>query len=249
MSLARAFTTRRHAKNKSIDTSSTSSTLPQRWGTTKHNFAAGSIQRSKISAPVELISTTNMLSYNAPDLYPSARTSSSADESETSPSIMSTPPTSPDSSSIECSPTTPEPNHLTNFFNMVEKTEEAPAVPERALSHTKEASMSISTKRSMSQISSRKPSFSTTPSVTTFPAHPIEAPVEEHPFGNELAQVSELAEEFGVQEKMDVLDAEEQDVVSKGFFKFCAEDYMSEIQDLFMSAFTDKRPSMSPMWI
>jgi hypothetical protein len=74
--------------------------------------------------------------------------------------------------------------------------------------------------------------------------------VEQHPFGNELAQVSELAEEFGIsREKLVVVDEEEQELVSKGLFKFRAEDYMSEIHGLFMSAFGDTRPTMSSMWI
>lgn len=73
----------------------------------------------------------------------------------------------------------------------------------------------------------------------------------EHPFGNELAQVSELAEEFGVQVKMQIMDAEEQDLLSRGLFKFRAEDYMNEIHGLFMSTFvhSETKPSMAPMWI
>jgi len=74
--------------------------------------------------------------------------------------------------------------------------------------------------------------------------------VEPHPFFKELAQVSELAEEFGIsREKMAVVDEEEQELVSRGLFKFRAEDYISEIHGLFMSAFGDSRPTMSSMWI
>lgn len=74
--------------------------------TTKHSFGS-SLRQIKISAPVELLSTTNMLSYNAPDLYPSSgasRSSQSEDESDRSPSNRSTPMTSPDNSSVESSP-------------------------------------------------------------------------------------------------------------------------------------------------
>jgi len=70
---------------------------------------------------------------------------------------------------------------------------------------------------------------------------------EPHPFGNELAQVTELAEEYGVQGRMHVIDEEEQELVSRGLFKFGAEDYMNEIQELFMNAFEDNRPTA--MWI
>jgi len=73
---------------------------------------------------------------------------------------------------------------------------------------------------------------------------------QQHSFGNELAQVSELAEDFGItKEKLAVIDEEEKELVSRGLFKFCAEDYASEIQGLFMSAFGDARPVMSSMWI
>lgn len=74
--------------------------------------------------------------------------------------------------------------------------------------------------------------------------------VEQHPFGNELAQVSEIAEEYGItKEKLAVVDEEEQELVSRGLFKFRAEDYMSEIHGLFVSAFGDARPAMASMWI
>jgi hypothetical protein len=74
--------------------------------------------------------------------------------------------------------------------------------------------------------------------------------VEHHPFGNELAQVSEIAEEYGIsEERLSIVDQEEQELRSMGLFKFCAEDYMSEIQGLFLSAFGDAKPKMSTMWI
>jgi len=73
--------------------------------------------------------------------------------------------------------------------------------------------------------------------------------VDQHPFGNELAQVSELAEEFGLsKERLTVVDEEEQELVSRGLYKFRAEDYMSELQGLFISAFGDM-PQMSTVWI
>jgi hypothetical protein len=74
--------------------------------------------------------------------------------------------------------------------------------------------------------------------------------MEQHPFGKELAQVSELAEEYGIaSEKMEVIDEEEQELLSRGLFKFRAEDYMSEIHGLFLNAFGETRPSMATMWI
>lgn len=73
----------------------------------------------------------------------------------------------------------------------------------------------------------------------------------DHPFGNELAKVTEIAEDYGItRERMTVVDEEEQELASRGLFKFRAEDYMSEIQGLFTSAFGEvKKPAMSAMWI
>lgn len=62
--------------------------------------------------------------------------------------------------------------------------------------------------------------------------------------------MSEIAEEYGIsKEKLAVVDEEEQELVSRGLFKFRAEDYISEIHGLFISAFGDSRPAMSSMWI
>lgn len=88
--------------------------------------------------------------------------------------------------------------------------------------------------------------FSPNPATVDVSPHQAQA---QHPFGNELAQVSEIAEEYGIsKEKLAVVDEEEQELISKGLFKFRAEDYMSEIHGLFMNAFGDARPAMS-IWI
>lgn len=71
---------------------------------------------------------------------------------------------------------------------------------------------------------------------------------EPHPFGNELAQVTELVEEYGVQSHMEVIDEEELDLISKGLFKFAAEDYMHEIECFLAEAFGDPEP-VRAMWI
>ena len=74
--------------------------------------------------------------------------------------------------------------------------------------------------------------------------------MDTHPFGLELAQVSELAEEYGISaQKMEVVDPEEQELLSRGLFKFRAEDYMSEIHGLFLNAFGESKASMATMWI
>ena len=79
--------------------------------------------RNKISSPIELIHTTNMLSYNAPDIHPMSASSTGSsqrsddDMSDSALTSGTTPPTSPD---VESSPgkraLSPEPNHLSSFF-------------------------------------------------------------------------------------------------------------------------------------
>jgi len=68
-----------------------------------------------------------------------------------------------------------------------------------------------------------------------------------HPFGPELAQVNEVAEEFGLT-NMD-LAREEQELLSKGFMKFDAVDYMQEIDGLFGGVFEGKLGPMANPWV
>jgi len=73
---------------------------------------------------------------------------------------------------------------------------------------------------------------------------------EAHPFGVELAQVSELAEEYmatGV--STGAISEEEQFLLSRGLFKYDAQDYMAEIQDLYSSAFEPMPMPLRTMWI
>ncbi|OAA56584.1 hypothetical protein SPI_07591 [Niveomyces insectorum RCEF 264] len=143
MSIARAFTTRRVRQtlefkdNASAGTSAgTAESIPQRSKTTRVFGVHGSI-RHKISAPVELTHTTNMLSYNAPDIVPLAAsqapaavssvsssaasspstTSKSDDESDSGLTAASTPPTSPDTPfPDDLRSASPQPNHLSCYF-------------------------------------------------------------------------------------------------------------------------------------
>ncbi|EPE29198.1 hypothetical protein GLAREA_00358 [Glarea lozoyensis ATCC 20868] len=255
MSLSRAFTMRR---NRGGSNSDSNSAIPSRSLTTKHSFASGTV-RSKISGPIELISTTNMLSYNAPDIFPKSspalstgsRSSTEDDGSDRSNSSVSSPIT--EASSIGSSSPragSPDPNHLSCYFGQHKEfpMEEAPVIPKRALSHTKKNAEILARKRSTSRMSSPKNSISTRSSLNMFSSS-VDAP-DAHPFGNELAQVTELAEDYGIsQQTLDIVDEEEQELVSKGLFKFRAEDYMSEIQGLFASAFGESKPAMAAMWI
>jgi hypothetical protein len=294
--------------------------MPQRSFTTKNS--SGSI-RHKISAPVELIFTTNNLSYDAPDIFPktSGSTSSSHrsdDDLSDSATNVSSPPTSPDLDSPKR--LSPEPNHLSCYFTPPSQPEpsaplapsassgrsrraQPPVIPERATSHKKKSYDGLIRQRSSSRMSeqsqqtlsskgsfsfSRSSSSSTTTTVAsqspTVPQHSVKVsgsfrnPASStvstgthrpsasqssqvsrshkaefsqslHPFGPELAQVSEIAEEYGVKEKLNELETEEKDLVAKGLQKFSAEDYLGEINSLIASFFADAKPMPTPLWI
>lgn len=285
MSLSRAFTTRRI---KLGGDGEGLPFLPRRSNTTKN---ASDDMRSKISAPVELIHTTNMLSYNAPDLPNSGRiasgstTASKSEDDSDSFNTDSTPPTSPDvdrNGSIS-----PEPNHLTCYFEpsntMASKIAPPPAIPQRSPSHTKKTSydalarqaqasrLSRDSERTVSSSSrstgfSRSASTSTqasslsqpeTPPNKTMPSLPasVRPPKslarEQHPFGQELAQVTELAEEFAGSKRSRPVDDEEAFLESKGLVKFSAEDYIASLQSLTASFFPERKhaPQSTPLWI
>ncbi|KAK0733393.1 hypothetical protein B0T26DRAFT_745433 [Lasiosphaeria miniovina] len=300
MSIARAFTTRR--LKQSLQTGDADA-APQRSNSTKGSI--GSI-RHKISAPVQLIHTTNMLSYNAPDLFPKTASSTgsshrSDDElSDGAPTAGSTPPTSPDIESAPKRVLSPVPNHLSSYFTVpghstVPTTPtEAPRIPQRATSHTKKSYDNLVRQRSISRMSeqsshslstkasfsfSRSSSGSTGTSVTSASSAPpnhkanmstgtINAPSlsymtspqtqyqhrkdasqAHHPFGQELAQVTEIAEEYGVKEQLNEVDAEEQELLAKGLCKFSPEDYLGEIRGLAVMFFGDSRPVRAAQWI
>ncbi|KAL7936046.1 hypothetical protein V8C35DRAFT_247702 [Trichoderma chlorosporum] len=183
MSLSRAFTTRK----LKLGSDSGDGKHPQRSHTLRH----------KISAPVQLVHTTNMLSYNAPDLpkggnvpsvpdlprAPPGRTNSakSLDDSDSFATTESTPPTSPDIAPGERTPS-PKPNHLSGYFKNSAKPaptepEPAPVIPQRSPTHTKKNSVSaLARSRSISRISQDSDlsaasrslqAFSRTPSLST----------------------------------------------------------------------------------
>lgn len=311
MSIARAFTTRR--VKQSIHAAEVEK-LPNRSNSTTKG-PVGSL-RHKISSPINLIHTTNMLSYNAPDINPMSASSTGSsqrsddDMSDSAVTNGTTPPTSPDIESPAKRSMSPEPNHLSCFFTVppqqipvaapVQRAE-APVVPQRAPSHSKKQYNTLVRQRSASGMSqqsqrtistkasftfSRSSSTSTSTSVSSAPTHhhksklssattaaaaappaspprpprPAHRPPppqpqqhnfseSQHPFGPELAQVSELAEEFGVKEQVaNERDAEEQEMLRKGLLKFSADEYMSEVRGLFASFMAPPRP-VAAAWI
>ncbi|KAL5121297.1 hypothetical protein ACEQ8H_000765 [Pleosporales sp. CAS-2024a] len=277
MSLARALT--RRPKRTEVPPPSPPARSQSVKSSTLH------FDRSKISLPVALVSTTNMLSYNAPDIaksslrQPCLSTASthSADDSDHSASTsrsrastVGSRDTLTDASSIGSSPTSPARNHLSAYFpasgSQVEKSastaspkqvkedvaEPIPAIPQRAVSHSKRAHERLAAQRSMSNIGSRSSNASLRnsreqrTSVDMFSSTITE---EAHPFGPELEQLNEIAEEFGGV----IRDAEAEADVSvmrlRNLAVFCAADYLSEIQPLFNSRFGLPQAAPAMAWI
>ncbi|KAF2830967.1 hypothetical protein CC86DRAFT_133020 [Ophiobolus disseminans] len=272
MSLARAMTRR-------IKRSDVPSSPPSRSQSVKNPISQ--IDRTKISLPVALVSTTNMLSYNAPDLpnmrqvsSSTASTHSSADDSDHSASTTrsrasTVGSTLTDASSVESSPTSPAPNHLSGYFSSgkqvrksastnslhqvkEEVVEVIPAIPQRALSHSKRAHERLAAKRSLQNISSRgsissqRSSREQRSSVDMFSSSIAE---ETHPFGRELEQLNEIVEEFGGVVRDAETEADLTAMRSKNLAAFCAAEYLSEIRPLFNSRFGFPQQAPAMAWI
>ncbi|RKF73789.1 hypothetical protein GcM1_242047 [Golovinomyces cichoracearum] len=239
MSLSRALTVIRSRK--------VSDTAPgqSRSLTLKRTAGTGTI-RHKISAPMELISTTNMISYNAPNIAPPAIASSRSDSGDSDMSLVdfSTPVTSPDSSSTELSSSPgPKPNHLSCYFGSAISGDEAPSIPQRAPSHTK-SSDSIETlgrKRSKYfRFPSReiKPMARSSivmfsPEIETISDHVPS--IQELPY-SELEQAQESSPPA-------THHVEESNLTSRNFYTFRAEDYIWEIDEIYRLIFGDELDS------
>lgn len=256
MSLARAFTKR---NKRSVDQT------PQRGNTVR--YVPGTINRSLISLPTELISTTNVQALNAPDIRSisgsSAGSISSGHESDFSTidrsflmSAGSGNSSGTDTSSIDSSgpatPVTPAADDVKSFFDAKNPVPvpalafDAPAIPQRAPSHSKKAHVELSRKRSIQRMSP-PPTSIAKPSVRTSGEPRGPAIDAHHPFGKELAQVNEMAEEFGATARL--LDDEEREILNKGLCKFGVEDYLDEIAGLYGGIFEDRLGPMAKPWI
>ena len=211
---------------------------------------AGSIKRSAISSPLELLSTTNALALEAPNIY------GSSDESDSSLTFSgSSRATTPDNSSEAPSPV--EPNHLSTYFqsaanNHVSKDSTnigSPAIPQRALSHTKKSHQdSARVRRSASKTTLPPTAIHNTPPARASADMFTNQPEPDHPFGAELTKVNELAEEIGARSVL-ILDEEEQYLMEHGLCKFGVEDYVDEIQGLFGGSYNNPFSPFSAVWI
>lgn len=249
MSLARAFTKRHKRPDIAVMT-------PARAASVKHHN--GPISRSLISPPVELISTTNVLAYNAPNIY--------GDDSDSSlGSLASSRGTTPETSSIECSPSPVEENHLSNFFRTPGQPVSASGsgslrqssassdldvhiIPIRSPSRAIKSQHDVARKQSLSNV---VPPPLSLPS-TTETANNIDTllgkPDVGHPFGPELEQVNELAEEIRAQDVL-ILDEEEQYLADHGLCKFGAQDYLDEINGLLGGSYANPFGPLNGGWI
>ncbi|KAF2626901.1 hypothetical protein BU25DRAFT_301782, partial [Macroventuria anomochaeta] len=274
MSLARAMTKRMKR------TAAPEETMPSRSKSVKN--ATLQINRPQISLPVALLSTTNTLVYDAPDLASmdlaamratssSTSTRSSADDSDHSisgrsrASSQGSRDTLTDASSVESSPTSPAPNHLSGYFpapngktlrksastnslsqvkeNPTEPSEPVPAIPQRALSHSKRAHVQLAQKRSMQNLQSRGNSISSRGSLGSlreqrssmdmFNIATVSEEAEAHPFGAELEQLNEVVEEFSGVARSAEEEADLEQMRKRNLATFCAADYLSVVQPLF----------------
>ncbi|KAJ4287993.1 hypothetical protein N0V90_012009 [Kalmusia sp. IMI 367209] len=272
MSIARSFTKRIKRPSNDASNPSTPALPPARSQSVRSPGLA--IDRAKISAPVALVSTTNMLSYNAPDIatikIPSSSTASthSADDSDHSVSTRSrasshaSRDTLTDASSVSSSPTSPAPNHLSGYFaaanknirksassgnlqqlkEQVEEEPAVPAIPERALSHSKRAHERLAQKRSLQNIS-RSSTRSSREHRTSLDMFNSAIKEETHPFGKELEQLNEIAEEFGGVVRDAEIEADLAVIRERNLATFCAADYLAEIQPLFSTRFGIPQPA------
>lgn len=110
-------------------------------------------------------------------------------------------------------------------------------IPRRALSHTKRSHQELARQRSLSRLEPPPLSAArSNPSVRSPPDTSFKE--EAHPFGKELEQVNEVAEEFGGSTRG--LDEEENILFNKGLKKFTVDDYLVEVNDVYGSIFDNQ---------
>ncbi|GAB1728235.1 hypothetical protein KC343_g15482 [Hortaea werneckii] len=274
MSLARAFTTRRQQKPEMHITS------PMYIGRAATQRGGRPVNRSQISAPKVLLSTSNVQLNNAEHIAGaspienrsfssgSSVVSSSAEDSDGSSrgnaSVHSND-TITDASSVDESPmrTEPEPNHLSCYFKPAVDTHarspsqspshsarpslETPSIPQREPSHSKKAHETLHRKRSVQRMFSPPPTareHRRSPTQESF----VEAP-KEGPFGRELAQLDEVAEEFGHVVRDAETEADFASMKKHDLAYYAASDYLSEIQSMIYSTFEDESADGRAGWI
>jgi len=257
MSLIRTFTTR----GKKADAPNISAPM----GRAASHRNGRPVVRGQISSPVALVSTTNMLSYSAPnidgtspvgyrDFSGSTTSSTSGDDSDASTGSIHSNDTVTDMSSVDESPISPSHNHLSSYFKPAVDTThgspvhspslstaasfEAPCLPQRAASHSKQAHESLSRKRSVQRMQSPPTSARASSELPSNLGASVEAP-RDNPFGKELQQLDEIAEEYGQTVRNAEHDADSAYLRSHNLGAFAASDYLSEIHSLMADRFEE----------
>jgi hypothetical protein len=232
--------------------------------------------RNLISHPVALLSTTNMLTYNAPDIssikglrkasssVSSGSSHASADDSDGSRNTYQT-----DTSSVDTSPTTSPGNHdSTSYFSLKSRKSTprrsistndlkthapspTPEIPHRAPSHSKKAHERVARKSASQQfrLHSNTHSWLLVPTAREqrTSLEILSNKIDStHPFIKELQQLDEVAEEFN--DTVQDIDREaDADVMKmKNLAKLCADDYVAEIKPLYQSCFESKLLAVGP---
>lgn len=279
MSLRRAFTLRRTKVTEMTTTS------PMGIGRAASQRGGRPVTRVLISSPVELTSSTNVLSYNAPDIVGttpvavrdapgiSSNSSVSGEDSDFSTPNGSIRDSSTDASSIDEDPKSPTENHLSCYFKPNVETSSpsvsrrtslsmhppnnAPDVPQRAPSHSKRAHERLHSRRSVQRLiaaplASREIRSSAEilgalegSSGKANSAVFVEAPIRENPFGNELAQLDEVAEEFGCSIRDAEAAADAVYLETRGLACYGASEYLNDIQDLVCDQFAGDREDVA----
>jgi hypothetical protein len=260
MSLARAFTLRGKKSEVNI--------TPNAMGRAASHRNGKPVNRAQISSPVALVSTTNMLSYSAPSVASaqsancrvfsaaSTASSTSGEESDASTNSIHSNDTHTDMSSVDESPICAAPNHLSSYFQpavdttnnspihspsmSTSATFEAPSLPQRAASHSKHAHESLSRKRSVQRMQSPPTSARASSEFTPSLGASVEAP-RDNPFGKELEQLDEIAEEFGQTVRNAEYDADTAYMRSHNLGVYAASDYLNEIHGLIAETFQEQR--------
>ena len=215
----------------------------------------GSVNHNAISSPLELLSASNALAYDAPSLH-------QASDSDNSPmsSLPSSRDTTPDSSSIECLPSPLEDNHLTDFFRNPGPPLSPKASIRRSGSSAGADTSSFATRMRSQLRKSQTSSPQDRDTASPTPVMPKPAPAQDtaevatqkklsedhHPFGAELAKVTELAEEIGGE---GIMDEDEHYLASRGLLNVTADDYINDIVAFFGDHSMNPFGSPSSPWI
>jgi hypothetical protein len=279
MSLSRAFTTRRNKPEMHISSptqlgraatqragkpvSRTQISSPMALLSTS-NVLLNNAQSIAGTAPIEIRHVSSG----------SSTSSSSGEDSDAGTGSIHSHETVTDASSVDESPVQPEPNHLSCYFKPNVDTQnrassshspgssarpslDTPVLPQRVPSHSKRAHESVHRKRSVQRMlspaatardlirdSARSSAEIFSPTKSAF----VEAP-KESPFGRELAQLDEVAEEFGNVVRDAEADADMKVIRQRDLAQFAASDYLAEIQSLIYATFEDEPAQDLGGWI